>query len=391
MQKLGFKMNQIYGASSETVGKIPRAKGLGRQSETAPNTNSLTESDKRKVSAKIEKLLQANNLERRENKQYDAGPPTSEASPVSPGQKLVSKSNVPTSIKKPAEIKRSRVADMRKIFDGRISVKNSVATVESRIPRRSKFTETAGDQVVTIVPDNTAFEHALTSLVPVPPITPPLPPWTPMEAQASLMSTPMNVEKSPNTDRNPTLRTGDSPMHAALRRKSKVIGDKMRLFESKHEDQSTSEHLRRVLSKKINRSLKSIFESKSEDGKGRVKERTARLQQKEAGLTGRGKGLSGKEAQDIMDEFQVPEKSPARSGRSKTSTLIGKWTWGQDGSVSPEMIVKEAECGLKHPKPLRLTEMTRMMALCREKVGMGSVKYMEKERPVLRERRERVG
>jgi len=33
------------------------------------------------------------------------------------------------------------------------------------------------------------------------------------------------------------------------------------------------------------------------------------------------------------------------------------------------LIVKEVECSLQEPKPLRLVEMRRMMILCRDKVG----------------------
>lgn len=392
MQNFSSRMNHIYEASSETFRKIPMVKSGGQESEIAPNKNSLTASDRRKVSAKIEKLLQAKNLERRENKQDGSGPSITEVSPASPSRKLVSKFDIQTRIKKPAETKRSRVADMREMFDGGNSAMNSVATIESRIPRPSKFTKIATNQTVPIVPETMASEHTMTSLAPPPPPAPPLPPWTTLSGKVNLMPTSMNAKESLNIDKKPSTQTEESPRHVALRRKSKAIGDKMKIFESKHDDdQPTSESLRRVLSRKINRSLRSLFEQKSEDGKGKVKERASRLQQKEAGLTGRGKGLSGKEAQDIVDEFQSKEKSPARSGISKTSTLIRKWTWGQDGSVSPEMIVKEAECGLKHPKPLRLAEMARMMALCREKVGMASVRYKEKERPVLRERRDRVG
>jgi hypothetical protein len=34
-----------------------------------------------------------------------------------------------------------------------------------------------------------------------------------------------------------------------------------------------------------------------------------------------------------------------------------------------EMIVKEVECGLKQPKPMRATEMKRMVLLCRDRVA----------------------
>jgi hypothetical protein len=46
------------------------------------------------------------------------------------------------------------------------------------------------------------------------------------------------------------------------------------------------------------------------------------------------------------------------------------------------MVIKEAECGLKQPKPLRVVEMKRMMALCRRD-RVGGMMDKEKGRVVL--------
>ena len=48
--------------------------------------------------------------------------------------------------------------------------------------------------------------------------------------------------------------------------------------------------------------------------------------------------------------------------------------------MSDEMIVKEAECGLKEPKPLRVAEMEKAMQLCRGKAPVPMTKEKEKSR-----------
>jgi hypothetical protein len=108
----------------------------------------------------------------------------------------------------------------------------------------------------------------------------------------------------------------------------------------------------------------------------------------------RGVGLISKHrSKDVIREFERRVNTPKVGKQSK---LIGKWntvqqvppssgtdgTMSEKGIASPsadgaeEMIVKEVECGLKQPKPVRVAEMKRMVLLCRERVGV----IMDKER-----------
>ncbi len=56
------------------------------------------------------------------------------------------------------------------------------------------------------------------------------------------------------------------------------------------------------------------------------------------------------------------------TGGDGTASMKGSSPTGME-DLSP-LVVKEVECGLKHPKPLRVAEMKRMMLLCRERIGV---------------------
>ena len=98
------------------------------------------------------------------------------------------------------------------------------------------------------------------------------------------------------------------------------------------------------------------------------------------------RGLSMKDINSIINKFQNIE-TDAKLGRGDGFTSRGKTLVGssyassrtllemREGRVdglsgeAKEMIVREAECGLKEPKPLRLTETRRIIWLCRGHLG----------------------
>ena len=98
-------------------------------------------------------------------------------------------------------------------------------------------------------------------------------------------------------------------------------------------------------------------------------------------------GLSVQDIEDIVAEFRNKD-SGAKCG--KRNTTVGRWNIPPPPSQDPskdfepisagldgpaiEMIVKEAECLLKEPKPMRLIEMKRMIWLCREKASVSLYK-----------------
>jgi hypothetical protein len=169
-------------------------------------------------------------------------------------------------------------------------------------------------------------------------------------------------------------------------KESSTIRDRIKLFESiqqtkKHE----CERSKTSYARKIRTSMKNLFDSGS----------------RKSGEDGGG-GLSTQEVQNIIDESQDTEALLPKT--KKRGTLVGRWATFQevpqsnttDGTMSEKggspcaegvtvMIVKEAECCLKQPKPVRVTEMKRMMLLCRERVG--SIIEKEKGRVVLQARK----
>jgi hypothetical protein len=95
-------------------------------------------------------------------------------------------------------------------------------------------------------------------------------------------------------------------------------------------------------------------------------------------------GLNGQEVQAVMDEFQDigghPKHSEetggawkivlaSRLGKAARADQMDGETDESSGDVDMRIIVREAQCGLAEPKPLRLLEMKRMILLCRDRVA----------------------
>jgi len=158
---------------------------------------------------------------------------------------------------------------------------------------------------------------------------------------------------------------------------SKAIEDKMRFFEETPETTAVIDtNLRGSSDSK--RAGNSMFEIRK-----RLFEDIGRERHTTDGL---GKRLSIGDINDIINEFQVVEGD----NLGKRNGVVGKWNlMAEPSSISNrmpvelkgpvavggasrdairEMVIKEAECGLKEPKPLRLAEMKRMMWMCTEKV-----------------------
>jgi hypothetical protein len=93
------------------------------------------------------------------------------------------------------------------------------------------------------------------------------------------------------------------------------------------------------------------------------------------------KGLSVIDIRNILGELWKAEingitvKKDTSTGRFKmmgpkspsSRRLVNMKDAKMDGTLGDitEMIVREADCGLKHPKPLRLTETRRIISMCR--------------------------
>jgi hypothetical protein len=92
------------------------------------------------------------------------------------------------------------------------------------------------------------------------------------------------------------------------------------------------------------------------------------------------RGLDGQEVQAVMNEFQdigggVGDNTTKGTWKMVVASRLGRGGFatqdngGTDDAfvdVNMQIIVREAQCGLAEPKPLRLLEMKRMILLCRE-------------------------
>ncbi|KAE8445641.1 hypothetical protein EG329_012938 [Mollisiaceae sp. DMI_Dod_QoI] len=326
--------------------------------------------DRKQISDKIQLLYRAKSLERNQAsnqiKNSRTSIPATGISSYNTGNELAD-SDFARYLRK----KSSKVAAMTKLFN------NGSAPKPSVIVRTAQTKPVFSTQSPFIEHGKLAATEAM------PPPTPPLMPQL-MAKRKSTIS-PKTVYKFTNVhaDANSLgkLRINAIQQPAMLQNKpsqpkGRTINEKVRLFESARDDKETMPIRKRsVFTRKLNRSLKSLFEPpssrRSED------EKQAR----------QGRGLNGKEVAAIVDEIQDIGK-PAKIGKGK-STPVGRWNRvppalvsnGGDGAVSEkgvgspsaaeveQMVVKEAECGLKEPKPVRVAEVKRMMLICKERFG----------------------
>jgi len=346
----------------------------------------------RKFGEKIGTLYHAKSLERRleniKDGQQEASVDVPSSLPFPPPSQEAGWTKSITFIE-PTEAKRSRVADMRKIFDGGTNPKNLSTTKTSNTskpicPVSEIFDDTAAEQTGLI-------KWAL------PPSSSSPPAYSLIRKRSSAISPKTLLNSPPSAIPNHFEPNEESPqavrpLHAARRvspPKSKAIGDKVKLFEGLREEKEVAKNLppekkRKSLTRKLNRSLKSLFEPptlrKTEVGKVSGTEKSNML--------GKKRGLTSSEIQEAVNGFQDTQSPKGWKARRLNAGAQEPLAIGQDGAHSEkglgspnslevsEMIVKEAECGLKQPKPLRVVEMKRMMALCRDRFG--SIGHREK-------------
>jgi hypothetical protein len=196
------------------------------------------------------------------------------------------------------------------------------------------------------------------------------------------------VEPTPIVERDNLLHVAPAQMpqeEVSLaerhpRAKSKAIEDRVKLFDGigpqKHGGKM--EKKERSFSGLVGSSITSMRRS--------FFERDAR-RKPDVDIHEKKRALTGKEVQSIVDEFQdgavdgkIGKRKrivgrwnvvPQRQARTSVSKVTNENDRTSRYSLESEsdMVVKEARCGLKQPKPMRATEMKRMVMLCREKVG----------------------
>lgn len=335
-----------------------------------------TKYDRKQISEKIENLYRVKSMERNQE------PPPSQGSKMSfttTGKDSRDTGHVPadSDFGKYLRKRSSKVAAMTKLFDNGSPPRPSV--IVALTPRRQKPIFSASSPFVE-------KERTPNSGVRAPPNPPPMP-----HSIAKRKSTisPKSIQE-PWTGNSKTssiakTKIDQSRQHALLHKKpsqpkGRSINEKVQLFESVQDGKGTGPLTKRsIFARKLSRSLKSLFEHPSRRSEDEEQARH---------------GLDRKKVQNIVDEVQDAHKS-VKIGK-RMGTLVGRWNAipppqeanGCDGALSEkgvgspsasevrEMVVKEAECGLKEPKPVRVAEVKRMMLICKERFG----DMMDKER-----------
>jgi len=333
--------------------------------------------DRRKISGKIEDLYRAKSLERNKKSLREFG--CKQDAPSAKARTLPRADITRQTVFEDQKGRtRSRVADIRMRFEGLVTPKPPTQVIPPSLSmplfsNKSPFSTGRRDN----------------SEIPAPP--PPSPVYLPPnEPKGSANVSPKTLPTMPKAGNMKLPQNGlniPPPLITTQKQSNKgssTIRDRIKLFESIQQSKKTDSEKKKKSSyaRRIRTSMKSLFESRKSDEDG-------------------GRELSSQEVEEIINDFQDTEALLPKTG--KRGTLIGTWTFPgvspldtTDGTMSEKggspcgegltvMIVKEVECGLKQPKPVRVTEMKRMILLCRDRVG--SIIEKEKSRVALSQSR----
>jgi hypothetical protein len=374
----------------ETTKKIP-AENRGHRIVATTRKASPASLNHRKISDKIEQLYRAKSLERNDEKLRDAAEKKERVHNVVPGPKNIKSigqgcTTRETKLETSLKATPSKVADMKKIFDSNDALE-AKSPIERSPPCRPAF---------STIPGLAKYEKSKANLPLLsPPILDPLPQVKPKRSSAtSPKSMKENLatvaELKPPAPVNIGTFQRIYPRKKESRPKRQIVGEKIKIFEGTRESKQIAEPQKGndSFTRKIRSSMQSFFEAQSNS-----------IVDKEQSA-GRDKGVSGRVVKDFAEEIEV-EKLSAGTKVGKRGTMGGRRSMipkvsaasGGDGTMSDAigspgvevarmMVIKEAECGLKQPKPLRIVEMKRMVALCRRDRA-GGIMGKEKSRVVL--------
>lgn len=355
--------NRRNNASPEkTPTREPRGRSLG-PSITARKGKHISQT-RRNISDKIEALYRAKSLERRaENVKMSEAPIKPLAFNKIDNRRENRKSIAKTDSGRNFSGTTSKVAEMKRMFDERLQAQAAAGQ------QRSKSPVTNFSRKLNV--DRRSFD---TSQAPPPP---PMPEFSSKRTSGVSPKTvvePVPIpEPDPRKDLNHIAHAPVSaPAEGRPRARSKVIDDRVKQFEDINQkiDATNSRKKERSFSGMIGNSLISMRKSFYELSSWKKYE-----SQEEK------RGLSGKDIQSIVNELT----DGADDGKiGKRKTIVGRWnaipqrkaaktldenmmTFGSVVGSEVDMVVKEAQCGLKEPKPRRAAEMERMMLLCRER------------------------
>lgn len=370
---------------SEAYGNGKPFRTPTRQQQNQPlgpprsGNGSRMSSSKAKIGNKIEALYRAKSIEREKKDTPERAPKTPASKTSIKASPWQSSARTRTTTQGVPDISPSRVAEMKRLFERQQEAEPQSPISTLTNPKLTKPNRSTVSQRI-ISPES----QGQSLPQPPPPMldlskhrTPTVSPTVPKN-EPPLQSPRTSVVISPKFEKKP-----EPP--SSQRARNKTLGDRIKLFEEGVRPKEKDARLKkRSFSGKggnpIIASRKSFFEIPGwkNASKSRIPEKVE-LNAKDieaiveevndgavGGKPGKRKNLAGK-----WNAFSHESNSTHTSKNSKENDET-KALLTRTSEELERMVVKEAECGLKEPKPMRLVEMKRMMLLCREKAGFGA-------------------
>lgn len=236
----------------------------------------------------------------------------------------------------------SRIAALRRLFDGGSQSKSSdpqatglIASKSSRTRASRVVEDGEGDRPVDLLPQRSEPQNAASGFK-----TPSVKPIDAPESAPRKMPA-RSTSQAPVT-------TSRAPMTEPPQRGKTKIGDKIQLFEGISKGKEKIERRFKRSSSLSTKATRKSSHFRRETG-----------------------GLTYLELKEVAGKFS---DNSDRAKEGKRRSIAGIWNdlkSGRGGSNKAnedesELIIKEVQCGLREPKPLRVTEMNKVMALCKD-------------------------
>ncbi|PBP19093.1 mating-type alpha-pheromone receptor PreB [Diplocarpon rosae] len=320
---------------------------------------------RRRLSNKISELYSAKSVEKQpENKQKVAEQEFALPSKAS-SQTGFEHEELNSGAAKNSERRYSRVAAMRQIFDHNLAARSppSKATLLDAQPG---FQQTFPSRQQGLPKPKPI------TVQPPPPNPPPLPVPKDRRESAAAPETTELVGTLPKVTKTWPSQSS-SPNKKRPQPKSKVIGDKLKLFETipQNTDHAEQSGRRGIFRRRLSKSLRSLFEppvrkSQEEAEQGKAIIPLGKPPKETRVVSPDGNGIIGKR-NAVVGRWNSFSPAPVTSGIDGTMSERQSVSQVKEGVA--ETVVKGVDCGLEEPRPVRAIEMRRMSLLCKDRVG----------------------
>ncbi|KAK2625677.1 hypothetical protein QTJ16_004989 [Diplocarpon rosae] len=317
---------------------------------------------RRRLSNKISELYSAKSLEKQPDNKQKAAEQESALPSIASSQTGLEHEELNSGAAKNSERRYSRVAAMRKIFDHNLAARSP--------PSKATLLDAQPD-FQQIFPSR---QQGLPKPKPItvqPPPPTPLPLPVPKDRRESAPA-PGTVSTLPKVTKTWPSQSS-SPTKKLPQPKSKVIGDKLKIFEAipQNTDNAEQSSRRSIFRRRLSKSLRSLFEppvrkSQEEAEEGKLNIPVGKPPKEKRVVSPDGNGVIGKR-NAVVGRWNSFSPAPVASGIDGTMSQRQSVSQVKEGIA--ETVVKGVDCGLEEPRPVRAIEMRRMSLLCRDRAG----------------------